>query len=100
MFQNYLKNYFKIKVYYLYSQKIFASYITIHFIQIKFTCNSNYLWKVSSLFCFVLSCWDFLNQNVACNAIENLTTSRGTLTWVENFWSYDTKVILFIEPFS
>jgi hypothetical protein len=59
--------------------------------------------KVSSLFCFVPSCWDFLNQNVSCNVIgifENLTTSRGTLTWVENFWSYDAKVISFIEPFS
>jgi hypothetical protein len=52
--------------------------------------------KVDNFFCFVLSCWDFPNQIISCNVIdifENLTMSRGALTWVENFWSYDVKVI-------
>jgi hypothetical protein len=52
--------------------------------------------KVDNLFCFVLSCWDSLNQIASCNVInifENLIMSWGALTWVENFQSYDAKVI-------
>jgi hypothetical protein len=52
--------------------------------------------KVDNLFCFVLSFWIFPEQIASCNAIdifENLTLSRGALTWVESFWSYDVKVI-------
>jgi ribonucleotide reductase alpha subunit len=48
------------------------------------------------LFCFVLSCWNFPNQIVSCNAIdifENLTMSKDTLTWIEFFWNYYAKVI-------
>jgi hypothetical protein len=52
--------------------------------------------KVDNFFCFVVLCWNFPNQIVSCNAIdifENLTMSTSALTWVENFWSYDVKVI-------
>jgi len=56
----------------------------------------NQFMKVDSLFCFVLSCWNFPSQIASCNAtdiFENLTLSKGALTWVENFWSYNAKVI-------
>jgi hypothetical protein len=52
--------------------------------------------NVDILFCFVPSCWDFPNQIASCNVIdmfENLTMNKGALTWVENFWSYNAKVI-------
>ncbi len=52
--------------------------------------------RVYSLFWFVLSCWDFPTQIVSYNVIvifENLTMSSGAVTWVENFWNYDAKVI-------
>jgi hypothetical protein len=52
--------------------------------------------NVDSLICFVLSCSDFGNQIVWCNAIdifENLIKDRGALIWVENFCSYDAKDI-------
>jgi hypothetical protein len=32
----------------------------------------------------------------SCNAVdvfENLTMSRGALTWVDNVWSYNAKVL-------
>jgi len=48
-------------------------------------------------FYFVLSCWNFRNQIASCNVIdifENLTMSRGTLTWVEFFGNYNAKVLL------
>jgi hypothetical protein len=78
-------------------KKIFASYITIHLIpKNKFKMLFNLFMKVDNLFCFVLSCWNFQSQTISCNAIdifENLTLSRGALTWVENFWSHNAKVI-------
>jgi hypothetical protein len=52
--------------------------------------------KVDSLFCFILSYWNFPNQITSYNAIDifkNLTMNKGTLTWVEFFWSYNAKVI-------
>jgi hypothetical protein len=52
--------------------------------------------KVDSLFCFILSCWNFPNQITSYNAIdifENLIMNRGASTWVEMFWSYNAKVI-------
>jgi len=52
--------------------------------------------NVNNFFCFILSCWNFLNQIASYNAIdifENLTMNRGALTWVEIFWSYNAKVI-------
>jgi len=38
----------------------------------------------------------FPKPNASCNAIdifENLTLSKGALTWVENFSSYNAKII-------
>jgi len=51
---------------------------------------------VDNLFCFILSCWNYSNQIVSYNAIdifENLTMDRGASTWIEEFWSYNAKVI-------
>jgi hypothetical protein len=34
----------------------------------------------------------------SCNAFdvfENLTMNKGALTWVENFWSYNAKAIIY-----
>jgi hypothetical protein len=58
--------------------------------------------KVDSLFCFVLSCWNFPNQITLCNVIvifENLTMSRGALTWVDIFGVMMQRLFV-IEPFS
>ncbi len=58
--------------------------------------------KVDNLFCFILSCWNFLNQITSYNAIvifENLTMNRGALTWVEMFWNYNAKVIYYSTIF-
>jgi hypothetical protein len=76
-------------------KKLFASYITIHFIQKKIYTWFNLFMKIDNLFWFVLSCWDFLTQIVSYIAIdifENLTMSRGVLSWVENFWNYNAKI--------
>jgi hypothetical protein len=54
--------------------------------------------KLDSLFCSILSCWNFPNQITSYNAIdifENLTKNRGALTLVEIFWSYNAKVIAY-----
>ncbi len=96
--------YFRISLYFIFKsnfiiymhKQIFASYITIHFLPKKIYMLFNLFMKVDSLFCFVLSCWNFPSQIASCNAIdifENLTLSRGALTWVGNFWSYNAKVI-------
>jgi hypothetical protein len=52
--------------------------------------------KVDNFFCFILSCWNFLNQITSYNVIdifENLTMNSDALNWVEMFWSYNAKVI-------
>jgi hypothetical protein len=56
----------------------------------------NLLMNINIYFCFIKSCWNFQNQIISYNAIDiflNLTMNRGALTWVENFWSYNAKVI-------
>ncbi len=58
--------------------------------------------KVNNIFCFILSCWNFLNQITLYNAIdifENLTMNKGALTWVEMFWSYNAKDIDYLTIF-
>jgi hypothetical protein len=52
--------------------------------------------KVDNFVCFILSCWNFLNQITLCNVIDiskNLTMNKGALTWVEMFWNYNANVI-------
>ncbi len=47
--------------------------------------------KIDSFFFLVL-----FVEITSCNAIdifENLTMSKGVLTWVENFWSYNETYI-------
>jgi hypothetical protein len=65
------------------------------YIKIIYT-QFNLLIKVDSLFCSIISCWNFPNQIISYNAIdifENLTMNGGALTWVESFWNYNAKVI-------
>jgi hypothetical protein len=59
--------------------------------------------KVDNLFCFNLSSWNFPNQITLYNAIdifENLTMNKGALSWVEDFSSYNAKVIDYWTIFS
>jgi hypothetical protein len=76
----------------------FASYLTIHLIQKIYihVIYSIYEGIYIYIYIYLLLCWNFPNQIASYNAIdifENLTMSTGALTWIENFWSYNAKVI-------